>query len=66
MKNSIFEVGNVFDTRESGKAEIVEYISSKQVVVKFLNSGNIKSVNTSNLRTGRIKDAELFAKTFWL
>lgn len=66
MKNSIFEVGNVFDTRESGKAEIVEYISSKQVVVKFLNSGNIKSVNTTNLRTGRIKDAELFAKTFWL
>lgn len=59
-----YSVGNIYETRTSGPAEIIEYFDSKKILVKFLNTGNFKYVASSNLRNGRIKDTELFDEVF--
>lgn len=62
--SSQYEVGSVFDTRESGKAEVIEYIDSKHVVIKFLNTGNVKTCCPTNLKKGFVKDMEYFSSLF--
>lgn len=48
--------GATFDTKSSGKVIVINYISSKHVVVKFENTETIKSVSLRAMRSGSIKD----------
>lgn len=48
--------GTVFSTFHYGDVEVLEYIDNNNVLVKFLNTGNIRRVNSANLRHGCIKD----------
>lgn len=54
-KPSIF-VGNVFDTKNYGKIEILEYVKSADIVVKFLNTGSVQKTNSAQVKNGLLKD----------
>jgi len=53
---SPIEVGQIYDSRFSGKVEVVTYLSIKEVQVLFLNSGKTKWVRGDHLKLGNIKD----------
>lgn len=48
--------GATFDTNNYGMVEVVEYFSSKRVDVKFVDTGFTTSVESGQLRSGRVKD----------
>lgn len=48
--------GSTFPTKSHGEVVVLEYINSKNIVVKFLNTGNIETVRASNLTSGLVKD----------
>lgn len=48
--------GNVFKTKAFGDIEIIEYISSVKVIVRFLSTGFECAASTSNIRSGTVKD----------
>lgn len=50
------EVGTVYNTFECGQVEIVEFKRTKEVKVKFLNTGNIQKVQFDPLVTGLVND----------
>jgi protein-arginine kinase activator protein McsA len=54
-KPSIF-VGDIFDTKNYGKVEILEYVKSTDITVKFLNTGSIQKTNSSQVKNGILKD----------
>ena len=63
MKNKILNdvsVGNwngfICNSKESGKFEVVEYINTKNITVKFYNTGSLKCTNMSNIRKGLVRD----------
>ena len=43
--------GAVFKTKNYGDVEVVEYLDSYNITVKFLNTGSIKNTKTSALTT---------------
>ena len=49
-------VGKVYKTNNSGDIEVLSYTNSKNVEIKFLKSGNITTVYSSNIVNGTIKD----------
>lgn len=51
--------GKVFKTNNYGNVEVVEYLDSQNITVKFLNTGSIKITTTSALTTGILKDPEV-------
>lgn len=51
-------VGTTFQTNRSGKIEIMEYKNAHEVVVQFLDSGNLKTVRAHNIRTGNVFDRD--------
>ena len=48
--------GLTFDTKFNGKLEIVEYISNKNVVVKFVDTGYVTQTALSEIQRGSVKD----------
>ena len=54
-------VGEVYATKKFGEAEVIGYKNSKEVTVRFLNTGTVKIVSLGHLRNGLIQDN--FAKT---
>jgi len=48
--------GLTFDTKFNGKLEIVEYISNKNVVVKFVDTGYVTQTTLSEIQRGSVKD----------
>ena len=50
------EIGDVYDTTSCGKLTIVQLESCYKVVVKFLNTGNLRTVDPRNVRKGTVKD----------
>ena len=48
--------GAVFQTKNFGKIEVLEYCKSSKVLVKFLDTGNEKYCHSSSIRDGNIKD----------
>ena len=49
-------VGEVYKTNNSGDIEVLSYTNSKNVEIKFLKSGNVTTVYSSNIVNGTIKD----------
>ncbi|MGL5964460.1 MAG: hypothetical protein ACRCZ2_08730 [Fusobacteriaceae bacterium] len=56
------EVGMTFETTRSGLIEVIAYKGSRNVDVRFLDSGNKKSVTAQNIRTGMVLDKEAIKK----
>ena len=50
------KIGDVYDTTSCGKLIIVQLESCYKVVVKFLNTGNLRTVDPRNVRKGTVKD----------
>jgi hypothetical protein len=48
--------GDIFKTASGGDVEVVEYITSKKILVKFLETGNTVETSTGNLVKGLVKD----------
>lgn len=48
--------GLTFDTKFNGKLEIVEYISNKNVVVRFVDTGYVTQTALSEIQRGSVKD----------
>lgn len=55
--------GTVHHSNNCGDFEIVEYVSSNDVVIRFIQTGYEKSTRTQNIRTGKVKDV-LFMSVF--
>ena len=53
---SIIKVSERFNTRNHGIVTVLDYIDCRNVLVKFENSGTIKTVRANHLRCGNIKD----------
>ena len=51
----------IFETSKYGNVEILKYENKKEVVVKFINTGNVTTVTLNNLINDRVKD--VYAKT---
>lgn len=51
----------IFETSKYGNVEILKYENKKEVVVKFINTGNVTTVTLNNLINDRVKDG--YAKT---
>lgn len=56
-KPILYPVGSRFKTTNYGEVEVIDVISSVNVVVKFINSGNVKSVRAGDLLRGFITDS---------
>lgn len=50
--------GKRFKTKNSGDVIVLKYIDNRKILVKFINTGNCKSVSLSNLYKGEIQDKE--------
>lgn len=51
-----FKIGDILDTNNSGKIEVLDIITNGKILVKFLNTGNQKFTNSGLLSTGSVKD----------
>ena len=51
--------GKVFKTNNYGNVEVIEYLDSYNITVKFLNTGSVKTTTSSALKTGILKDSEV-------
>jgi 5-methylcytosine-specific restriction endonuclease McrA len=56
---SRMEAGEIYSSNYWGDVEILDYTSSKEVLIKFLNSGNTMIASRDNILKGLIKDKEL-------
>jgi len=53
---ALIKVGEKYNTSNSGTVEVLEYVHSKNVLIRFVNTGHTKRVHSSVLRKGTIKD----------
>lgn len=56
---SKYKVGDVFETSLGGDCVILEYKSSKEVLIQFLNTGFETWIQTSKIHTGLVRDMTL-------
>lgn len=49
-------VGKIFPSKSYGDCEVLEYISSGEIKIKFVKTGFVTNVKAGNLRKGLIKD----------
>ena len=52
-------VGKIFPSNRFGDVEVLEYINSKEVVIKFLNTGCVVTEPLSSIKSGHIRDTSL-------
>lgn len=48
----------VFTTKTYGDVLVLKYLNSRNVTIKFINTGNIRTVGASELKKGEIRDNE--------
>lgn len=51
-------VGDVFATNYWGDAEVVELLGGRRIVVRFVNTGNVRQTRSDYLLLGNVKDTE--------
>mgnify|MGYP000067771257 CR=1 FL=1 len=56
-------VGSVWESKTCGAFEVINYINWRDVTVRFVDTGYIKKCQSSNVRSGSIKD-NLSKKTY--
>ncbi len=49
-------IGKIFNSKNSGKFEIIEYNNSNDVTIKFIDTGYITKTQVPNISSGVIKD----------
>lgn len=49
-------VGKIFNTINFGKLEVINYINSGNVLVRFVETGSEKKATMGNIRSGRVRD----------
>lgn len=54
--SDFYKVGDVLDSKEYGKFEVLHIKSSVEVAIKFINSGNIKIVRAGDMLRGFVAD----------
>jgi 5-methylcytosine-specific restriction endonuclease McrA len=54
----VLEVGQILGTNFWGNVEVVEYANSRNITVRFANTGNIQNVQLSSLRKGLVADTQ--------
>ena len=59
LKKADYE-GKVFKTKNYGDVVVLEYNNTRDVTIKFLNTGNVRKAGTSELKKGEIRDNEAF------
>lgn len=52
----MIEIGEIFRTNTSGDIEVVNIKNSRQVTVKFIETGNITVAAAYNIRNGKVQD----------
>lgn len=50
------KVGMEFNTNKCGVVRVVEYVSCSNVIVEFLNTGNVLKTRADKLKSGNLKD----------
>ena len=53
------QVGDIFDTNNCGKLVVLEYKGHLDVIVKFIDTGYVTSVQAGHLRKGEVNDRSL-------
>lgn len=48
--------GALFQTKSHGYAEVVKYYNTFTVIISFKNTGNIRAISASKLRSGNVSD----------
>ena len=51
--------GRVFKTNNYGDVVVLEYISGRDITIRFINTGNIRKVGAAELNKGEVRDNEL-------
>ena len=51
--------GKVFKTNNYGDVVVLEYISSRDITIRFINTSNVRKVFLPQLKSGKIRDNEL-------
>ena len=51
--------GKVFKTNNYGNVVVLEYISSRDITIRFINTSNVRKVFLPQLKSGKIRDNEL-------
>lgn len=51
--------GSLYPSNRFGDVEILEYISSKKAVIKFINTGYILEEDWTSIKSGHIKDRSI-------
>jgi hypothetical protein len=59
LKKAEYE-GKIYPSNSYGDVVVLEYVNSRDVTIKFLNTRNIRKTGTSELRKGEIRDNEDF------
>lgn len=52
----MIKVGDIFETKNYGKCEVIEYKNTNSIIVRFNFTGFITEVRSGNLRDGSVKD----------
>ena len=61
LKKAEYE-GSVFKTNNYGDVVVLEYNNTRDVTIKFLNTGNIRKTGTTEIKKGEIRDNEAFPR----
>lgn len=59
-----YKVGSIYKTKSYGEVEVVDIVNSHNVLVKFLNTGNVEKVSSGNLKKGNISDRKSFEDSY--
>lgn len=49
-------VNEIYETNGYGKLKVIDYINARNVVIEFIDTGLVKTVEAGNIRSGRVKD----------
>ncbi len=59
IQEVVLEAGNIYKTNFCGDIQIVSAKNNKKVVIKFMNTGNIKTTQKHQIEKGLVKDIRL-------
>jgi len=59
MVCKLYNVGYEFDSTNGGRCVIIERVSSKNITIKFIESGYITTTTSARISTGHVKDLTL-------
>lgn len=54
--NKSIEIGSVYSSNSFGDFEVLNYKNSRNVVIRFLNTGSIGTVTAGQIRNGQVRD----------